>query len=258
MHHMTANFSPTAQEERKQLCYGVWGVVGSTKRWPEVVNIWEEDGFDGMATSFRTSSTTPPCRTRAGEMVGQSRGVPLEWIDRILAPAPWTRTIDQLCTDGVTGETYAHERSWSHWCAGRDFLGSSTGGRPVYQVRLGDGRSLGDVDGGRLRVLASCGPFPPGSTGPSSRRRSAPHRGPVDWRDHACERPPRSVRFLLVDSPLVPLPNRPPAGPIRPDGLGGMRTSTGRTRLRCPVEGGIMSHSRGENKMTKRRRGGDW
>ena len=28
------------------------GVLGSTGRWPEVVNIWEEDGFDGMAASI--------------------------------------------------------------------------------------------------------------------------------------------------------------------------------------------------------------
>ena len=44
MHHMTANWSPIAQEERNQLCYGVWGVVGTTRGWPEVVNLWEEDG----------------------------------------------------------------------------------------------------------------------------------------------------------------------------------------------------------------------
>ena len=52
MHHMTANWSPIAQAERQQLCYGVWGTVGSTGRWPEVVNIWEEDGFEGLARSF--------------------------------------------------------------------------------------------------------------------------------------------------------------------------------------------------------------
>ena len=52
MYHMTANWSPTAQEDRHQLCYGVWGVVGSTGRWPQVVNLWEEDGFDGLAQSF--------------------------------------------------------------------------------------------------------------------------------------------------------------------------------------------------------------
>src|SRR5258708_15103599 len=53
MHHMTANWSPIAQEERHQLCYGVWGIVGSTQRWPSVVNLWEEDGWEGMADSFR-------------------------------------------------------------------------------------------------------------------------------------------------------------------------------------------------------------
>jgi len=26
MHHMAANWSPIAQEQRHQLCYGVWGV----------------------------------------------------------------------------------------------------------------------------------------------------------------------------------------------------------------------------------------
>jgi hypothetical protein len=49
MHHMTANWSPIAHEERHQLCYGVWGVVGSTGTWPHVLNMWEEDGLDGPA-----------------------------------------------------------------------------------------------------------------------------------------------------------------------------------------------------------------
>ena len=40
MHHMTANFSPMAQEDRKQLCFGVWGIVGTTRGWPEVLNLW--------------------------------------------------------------------------------------------------------------------------------------------------------------------------------------------------------------------------
>ena len=52
MHHMTANWSPIAQEERNQLCYGVWGIVGSTGQWPATVNMWEEDGWAGLARSF--------------------------------------------------------------------------------------------------------------------------------------------------------------------------------------------------------------
>jgi hypothetical protein len=111
MHHMTANFSPAAQEDRNQLCYGVWGVVGSTRRWPEVVNIWEEDGLGGLASSFRHelghAGLQDPKLAKwwAEAAMFRSGGT-----DRLLAPAPWTRTIAELCADGVTGETYAHEQ----------------------------------------------------------------------------------------------------------------------------------------------------
>jgi hypothetical protein len=111
MQHMTANFSPMAQEVRNQLCYGVWGVVGSTGGWPQVVNVWEEDGLDGLASSFRHELSHPTLQdpklatwwTKAAEFRSGGR-------DRLLAPAPWTRTIEELCRDGVTGETYAHEQ----------------------------------------------------------------------------------------------------------------------------------------------------
>ncbi len=112
MHHMTANWSPIAQEERHQLCYGVWGVVGTTRDWPSVVNMWEEDGFDGMATSFRhefSGSTTlqDPKLARWWAEASKFRS---HGTDRLLVPAPWTRTVEQLCADGVRGETYAHEQ----------------------------------------------------------------------------------------------------------------------------------------------------
>ena len=110
MHHMTANFSPMAQVQRHQLCYGVWGTVGTTHRWPEVINMWEEDGFDGMASSFRHEFNHPTLQdpalaawwARAAQFRRSGR-------DRLLIPAEWTRTIEELCADGVQGETYAHE-----------------------------------------------------------------------------------------------------------------------------------------------------
>lgn len=111
MQHITANWSPIAQEERHQLCYGVWGIVGTTGDWPSVVNIWEEDGFDGMARSFRhefghSTLQNPKLATWWANAAGFRSG----GHDRLLVPAPWTRTIEQLCGDGVRGETYAHER----------------------------------------------------------------------------------------------------------------------------------------------------
>ena len=110
MHHMTANWSPEAQEQREQLCYGVWAVLGSTGRWPEVVNIWEHDGWDGLAQSFGVEAVgkgaqDPTLEAWWAKAAELRRG----GLDRILEPAPWTRTITELCADGVQGQCYAHE-----------------------------------------------------------------------------------------------------------------------------------------------------
>ena len=123
MHHMTANWSPIAQAARQQLCYGVWGTVGSTGRWPEVVNMWEEEGWEGLGRSFHHEFNHPtlqdPSLAAWWAKAAQFRR---SGIDRILVPAPWTLTIDELCTAGIKGETYAHElvklRPGSAW----DFL----------------------------------------------------------------------------------------------------------------------------------------
>lgn len=57
MHHMTANWGPIGRAERGQLCFGVWGVVGSTGRWPQVVNMWEYESWDALARNFEIELT---------------------------------------------------------------------------------------------------------------------------------------------------------------------------------------------------------
>ena len=110
MHHMTANFSPMAQRDRDQLCYGVWGTVGTTRRWPEVVNMWEEDGWDGMASSFRHEFNHPTLQDPAlAAWWARAAQFRRSGVDRLLVPGAWTRTIEELCADGVRGECYAHE-----------------------------------------------------------------------------------------------------------------------------------------------------
>ena len=51
MHHMAANWSPIAQEQRQQLCYGVWGVVGSTGPASPVGIIGRKRGGDERGTA---------------------------------------------------------------------------------------------------------------------------------------------------------------------------------------------------------------
>ena len=88
MHHMTANWSPRAQAERGQRCYGVWGVLGTTRGWPQVVNIWEEDGFDGLGRSFRHERRGPGTAGPApGRVVGQGRRA-AAWAGSAPAPRP--------------------------------------------------------------------------------------------------------------------------------------------------------------------------
>ena len=104
MHHMTANFSPMAQRDRNQLCYGVWGTVGTTRRWPEVVNMWEEDGWDGMASSFRHEFNHPTLQDPAlAAWWARAAQFRRSGVDRLILPAEWTRTIEELCADGVRG-----------------------------------------------------------------------------------------------------------------------------------------------------------
>ena len=96
MHHMTANWSPMAQEERNQSCFGVWGVVGTTSRWPRVVNMWEEDGFDGLALGLGHELGRPSLQDEKLEKWwNEAANYRSGGSDRILVPAPWTRTIEE-------------------------------------------------------------------------------------------------------------------------------------------------------------------
>jgi hypothetical protein len=110
MHHMTANWCPIGFEERKQLCYGVWGTVGSTGRWPEVVNLWEHPDWDNLGRSFELERSAPTLQDPSLK-VWWAEAAPLRrgGVDRILVSTAWSRGIEELVADGVRGDFYAHE-----------------------------------------------------------------------------------------------------------------------------------------------------
>jgi hypothetical protein len=123
MHHMTANWVPVAIEERNQLCFGVWATVGSTGRWPEVVNMWELDGWDGLVGNFShelvgAGAQDPSLAEGWAVAASLRRG----GVDRIVVPEPWTRSIAALIDDGVRGEVYSHELVRVPAGAAPDFL----------------------------------------------------------------------------------------------------------------------------------------
>jgi hypothetical protein len=115
--HITAGWGPIAREERGQICLGVWGTVGTTGRWPEVVNIWEFDGWEGLQRNFQR------------ELVGAGMQDPSlrEWwakaanyrsggFDRIMLPADFCPNLDDLLRDQdiVGSEVFIHEIIATH------------------------------------------------------------------------------------------------------------------------------------------------
>jgi hypothetical protein len=111
MHHMTAWWCPEGRRQRDQLLFGVWGTLGSTGQWPQVVNLWEYiGGWDGLGKSFDLETSNPVMQDPV--LQGWwAKAAPLRrgGFDRLLVPAPWTRTIEELVADGVRGDAYAHE-----------------------------------------------------------------------------------------------------------------------------------------------------
>ena len=110
MHHMTANWCPTAREERNMLCFGVWGTVGSTGRWPEVVNMWELDGWDGLVSNFAHELASPSLQDPAlAEWWSRAAELRRGGFDRILVPESWTPSIEEHTAAGTRGAVYAQE-----------------------------------------------------------------------------------------------------------------------------------------------------
>jgi hypothetical protein len=109
-HHMTANWVPVAMEQRQQRCYGVWSTIGSTGRWPEVVNMWELDGWDGLVRNFEVETAGGRDQDPAlAEWWSVAASLRRGGVDRILVPDAGSRSIEELCGDGVRGELYCHE-----------------------------------------------------------------------------------------------------------------------------------------------------
>jgi hypothetical protein len=207
MQHMTANFSPTAQRERKQLCYGVWGIVGTTRGWPEVCNLWEEDGWSGMARSFRHEFNHPtlqnPTLAAWWSVAAQLRR---HGDDRLLVPAPWTRTIEELVADGVRGETYAQElirtlpgRSAEYLARVRDIA------IPTYEKygwQLCGAFETAMVGDSECIVIWAIPRWEQWAEFEAAQRRDDAVR---TWCESARELTTGFHRFLMVDSPLNPM-----------------------------------------------------
>jgi len=208
VHHMTANWSPTAQIERGQKCFGVWPVIGSTGRWPEVVNMWELEGLDGIARGMALEGAgngayDPVLEKWWARAAEFRRG----GLDRIVIPAPWTRTIDQLIADAVSGVCYAHELVQVRPGATADLLGAlhdsgidaytTLGWEPVGAYRV----AMANDD--ECVLIWAIPTWEHWVAGEHSHL--AGDTAIIEWRRSVAPVVARWQRILMVDAPLSPM-----------------------------------------------------
>jgi hypothetical protein len=87
---------------------GTWKVIGSTNRWPRVVNLWEMDGWEHWAEALERQFL--PAKTDAGLAPWWAKAT--EWrsggFDRILEPTAYTPTREALRQRGLTAWVCVH------------------------------------------------------------------------------------------------------------------------------------------------------
>ncbi len=119
----TVGFDVEAAAGRGLQLLGTFYVMGSTGRWPQVVNIWE--CIDGRAGWRRLMESTNLSRTKnptLNEWWRTALEVRSGGFDRLLAGAPGCPTIAELRRDGVSGSVFVHELSQCRPGAALDYL----------------------------------------------------------------------------------------------------------------------------------------
>jgi len=115
---------------------GTWKVIGSTNRWPRVVNLWEMDGWEHWALALerqflpeKIDRDLAPWWAKATEW--RSGG-----FDRILEPAPYSPTRAALAASGLRAWVCSHTIVQLHPGATAHFLASfAAAGRPALERR---------------------------------------------------------------------------------------------------------------------------
>jgi hypothetical protein len=207
MQHITANWSPIGQAERQQLCYGIWGTVGSTGSWPEVINMWEYEGWEGLSFNLSYELSSPTLQDPAlAEWWAQAEHLRRGGFDRIMVAAPWSRSIDQLVEQGVRGALYAHELVKVPSGKAAELLALvETKGKDLVEAQgvelAGAFRTAMSDDSECLLLWA----FPDWDTWVSFEQAWEDDGALVAWRDALIGLRATWQRILLMDAPLSPM-----------------------------------------------------
>lgn len=120
--------------------FGIWGTLGSTGRWPEVINLWEYGDWANIALIFANE-------TRGDD--GMQEPKLKEWwlhaqqfrsggLDRLVAASASTLLPEDFDAKGITGsEVFRHERVKLAGGAAHEFVAAVEEERRAHLARLG-------------------------------------------------------------------------------------------------------------------------
>lgn len=109
--HAAAGWIPCMKERRQKLV-GMWGTVGCTGNWPEVINLWEWESWETFADNLGFETLHPGMQDPFMKTWwAEAQKLRHHGYDRILIPAEYCPTIDDLIRIGRIGHlVYLHER----------------------------------------------------------------------------------------------------------------------------------------------------
>jgi hypothetical protein len=115
-----AQWAPQGRVSRGTSLVATWAELGVTGTWPRAVNLWEQDSLEvlarrlEMAENLHADTKGSPAPGGAPDPAAEkwmdtARRMRLEVECKLLFPAPWSPTLDELLERRVTGGVYYHQ-----------------------------------------------------------------------------------------------------------------------------------------------------
>jgi len=105
-----ASFDPDASAGRGLALVGTWYTMGSTGRWPQVVNLWEcVDGWSGWRRLMEATNLARTENPTLSEWWRDALRVRSGGVDRLLGAVPGCPSLAELHEGSVTGSVFLHE-----------------------------------------------------------------------------------------------------------------------------------------------------
>lgn len=125
MEQSVLGFKTDTSADRGLDLYGTWYVMGSTGRWPQVVNIWEmPDGWDSWERLCRSTNLRREANEELATWWREAYTRRSGGFDRVLGAVEGTRSLADLEVDGVSGTLFVHELTKVRSGAALDYLGA--------------------------------------------------------------------------------------------------------------------------------------